>query len=199
MGGLIRVIGAVVTSTVGERRPELSRLVWPRVTRKQWARGGAAVANMPTQKGLGWQGVHGFGHHHLPLGGLRSRLFTRGVRGRGVPRSPYPRTCIGRLLGAAPKAPTREDRRNVLCWWMDSPDRKKVNPAALQGRPSRWSRVRRGVRGPLPHLARCGSPRFFGFPMRNQEGDRRGSNPRPSESQSDMGRLRPLVQVTSTV
>jgi hypothetical protein len=37
--------------------------------------------------------------------------------------------------------------------------------------------------GPLPHLARCGSPRFFGFPMRIEEGDRRGSNPRPSEPQ----------------
>src|SRR4028119_1789536 len=73
---------------------------------------------------------------------------------------------------------------------MDIPDREKVDPAAAEGRPSRWSRVRRGVRGPFPHPARCGSPRFFGFPMRKQEGDRRGSNPRPSEPQADAAHCR---------
>jgi hypothetical protein len=71
-------------------------------------------------------------------------------------------------MGAAPRAPTREDRRYVLCWWMDIPERERADPAALQGRPSRWSRVRRGVRVPLPHLTRCGELRLFGLPMRDR-------------------------------
>jgi hypothetical protein len=49
----------------------------------------------------------------------------------------------------------------MLCWWMDIPDRERADPAALQGRPSRWPRVRRGVRVPLPHLTRCGTPPFW--------------------------------------